>query len=269
MFCKNCGKEVKEDWKICPNCGTPIVAEEVAESKDEQKSGKRKLLGNKKEKVKRPFYKKKRFWFILIVIIFFIFAVNIDLEKLGIDTEETKGHDSDSDTAELTEEQLFGYRSSSDALYIYDDDGNKVFIEYDGEGNAIINENGDYIARGSRFICKLGAYQCTDGDFTNAYIGVYYKAEDDLRFVLFDTLDDETALQTGEAHIVDHDIISIDLGDYQVTMDWQDESTVTVTNNGERLGGPNAVEVKDMTTDRHYEWVGDINFRDGYMYVDK
>lgn len=25
MFCRNCGAEVKDDWKICPNCGKVIV----------------------------------------------------------------------------------------------------------------------------------------------------------------------------------------------------------------------------------------------------
>ena len=25
MFCRNCGAEIKDDWKICPNCGKEIV----------------------------------------------------------------------------------------------------------------------------------------------------------------------------------------------------------------------------------------------------
>ena len=24
MFCQKCGKELKEEWKLCPNCGAPI-----------------------------------------------------------------------------------------------------------------------------------------------------------------------------------------------------------------------------------------------------
>ncbi|NSK19484.1 YARHG domain-containing protein [Dorea formicigenerans] len=27
MFCEKCGAELKEDWKICPNCGTPVPEE--------------------------------------------------------------------------------------------------------------------------------------------------------------------------------------------------------------------------------------------------
>lgn len=29
MFCRNCGAEVKDDWKICPNCGKVIVRNNV------------------------------------------------------------------------------------------------------------------------------------------------------------------------------------------------------------------------------------------------
>ena len=24
MFCSQCGKEVSDEWNVCPNCGTPI-----------------------------------------------------------------------------------------------------------------------------------------------------------------------------------------------------------------------------------------------------
>ena len=24
MFCQNCGKEIQDDWRVCPNCGTPV-----------------------------------------------------------------------------------------------------------------------------------------------------------------------------------------------------------------------------------------------------
>lgn len=23
MFCQNCGKEIQDGWRVCPNCGTP------------------------------------------------------------------------------------------------------------------------------------------------------------------------------------------------------------------------------------------------------
>lgn len=27
MFCKNCGKEIKDTEKFCPNCGEPVISE--------------------------------------------------------------------------------------------------------------------------------------------------------------------------------------------------------------------------------------------------
>lgn len=38
MFCKNCGKEIKDTEKFCPNCGTPVGSEEskVADTKQTQ-----------------------------------------------------------------------------------------------------------------------------------------------------------------------------------------------------------------------------------------
>ncbi|RHP94574.1 zinc ribbon domain-containing protein [Clostridium sp. AM54-37XD] len=24
MFCSNCGKELQDEWAVCPNCGQPV-----------------------------------------------------------------------------------------------------------------------------------------------------------------------------------------------------------------------------------------------------
>lgn len=36
MFCKNCGKEIKDTEKFCPNCGEPVVSEKNKESEKNQ-----------------------------------------------------------------------------------------------------------------------------------------------------------------------------------------------------------------------------------------
>lgn len=55
MFCKNCGKEVKEDWKICPSCGTAIGEEkEAAMTKKEAKKAAKEAKKNKKKRKKLP-----------------------------------------------------------------------------------------------------------------------------------------------------------------------------------------------------------------------
>ena len=36
MFCKNCGKEIKDTEKFCPNCGEPVVSEKNKASEKNQ-----------------------------------------------------------------------------------------------------------------------------------------------------------------------------------------------------------------------------------------
>ncbi len=48
MFCRNCGAEVKDEWKICPNCGKEIVRNNVKHEQVNQQEKK----NNKKNKKK-------------------------------------------------------------------------------------------------------------------------------------------------------------------------------------------------------------------------
>ena len=52
MFCKNCGKEVNDDWAMCPNCGTALK-----DTVDSKKS------------IKKTKKKSKKIWIILGVIV--------------------------------------------------------------------------------------------------------------------------------------------------------------------------------------------------------
>lgn len=90
MFCKNCGKEIEENWNTCPNCGQklkevvneiPTVASNQEPVKVVQMKGSEK--GNKK-KVKKPIFKRIWFWILLIIGIVIIFSM------FGGDDETTK-----------------------------------------------------------------------------------------------------------------------------------------------------------------------------------
>lgn len=53
MFCKNCGKEVQEDWTSCPHCGAEI------KKKNEKKESIQNVDNHIDKKKKKPFSKKK------------------------------------------------------------------------------------------------------------------------------------------------------------------------------------------------------------------
>lgn len=38
MYCSNCGTEVQEDWKNCPNCGTLVNSSEKGDKRNENAS---------------------------------------------------------------------------------------------------------------------------------------------------------------------------------------------------------------------------------------
>lgn len=65
MFCKKCGKEMKDGWKVCPNCGTTVEGgtEEVIETNNVKEKG------EKPKKAKKPIFKKWWFWVIIIIAI--------------------------------------------------------------------------------------------------------------------------------------------------------------------------------------------------------
>lgn len=67
MFCAKCGIEIKNGWKICPNCGCRIKAEEmnaIFESKSVEKQN----------IPRKPILKKWWFWTLIILGMFLVFS---------------------------------------------------------------------------------------------------------------------------------------------------------------------------------------------------
>lgn len=97
MLCGKCGKEINEDAKFCPYCGTA-----VGETPEEVQGD---LTGNVLEEVsedtgkkkKRPIYKRVWFW-----ILVFLAAVVVAAELFGVDPNEAE-HVTEEET-ENTEE---------------------------------------------------------------------------------------------------------------------------------------------------------------------
>lgn len=70
MYCRKCGKELEEDWKICPKCGTPIY--DSGEEKDN--------IRGQTEAEKRPdrkIWKKWQCWMFITLFVVIISAIAI------------------------------------------------------------------------------------------------------------------------------------------------------------------------------------------------
>lgn len=94
MFCKNCGKEVQEDWVKCPYCGKELKEEftqnnHVGEEHTVLVAGMNDKNSNKK---KKPIYKRVWFWILIIIIGFMVCAAfgGSDTEKTEVKEKEEK-----------------------------------------------------------------------------------------------------------------------------------------------------------------------------------
>ena len=72
MYCRKCGKELEEDWKICPNCGTPIY--DSGEEKDNIKG-----QAEAEKRPDRKIWKKWQFWMFITLFVVIISAIAIIL----------------------------------------------------------------------------------------------------------------------------------------------------------------------------------------------
>ncbi len=71
MFCEKCGKEVDEKWSVCPNCGA-----QINDNNNAEKTGMLSVQnGEKKNKVKKPIFKRVWFWILIVICGIFIVSV--------------------------------------------------------------------------------------------------------------------------------------------------------------------------------------------------
>ena len=89
MYCRKCGKELQEDWKLCPNCGTPVydTGKEKNSIEEDEKAGK---------ESRKKIWRKWQFWmctvlFIVIVSVIIIITLeNKKKQETDIAIEETE-----------------------------------------------------------------------------------------------------------------------------------------------------------------------------------
>lgn len=98
MFCSKCGKEVNDEWKVCPHCGNVLKPDNTE------------IIQNSVplQKPKKPIYKK--WWFWIIVILVLIVGISIfggDSEEETTKTEK-KETQKEIDYSEMDFESLIG-----------------------------------------------------------------------------------------------------------------------------------------------------------------
>lgn len=130
MFCKNCGKEIKEDWKICPNCGTAVGEEkEVTMTKKETKRAAKEAKKNKKKGKKLPLILLA---VVAIVVICVVMGGGEDSSSKSIENLDLADYVS-KDASKLLED--YDGLESIDDDGIYEDKSHQVMVVLDEGDN--------------------------------------------------------------------------------------------------------------------------------------
>ena len=72
MFCKKCGTELKDEWKVCPNCGEPV--ESMDNNTEEAKSA-------EEINTQKPKHKNKVIGIVAIVIVLGLVGISIGIGR--------------------------------------------------------------------------------------------------------------------------------------------------------------------------------------------
>ena len=97
MFCKKCGKQMEENWSVCPECGEPVKESNIINVSD----------NGRNKKAKKPIFKKWWFWVAIIVLgSMLMFGGEDDREtndtNSDIKTESTETADDKTESTEKT-----------------------------------------------------------------------------------------------------------------------------------------------------------------------
>ncbi len=187
MFCKKCGKQMEENWSVCPECGEPVKESNIINVSD----------NGKNKKAKKPIFKKWWFWVVIIVL-------GSMLMFGGEDDSETNDTNSDikTESTETTNTE------KSDAVEKYE------WIAQNADPEFVISEKSiNFIKEHSNFFPGNESIQGAISDFvdweiTHAHLTKSMsKYGDKLISVNGDVIDIEES-EDGEityVHVVDYD----------------------------------------------------------------
>ena len=187
MFCKKCGKQLEDNWSVCPECGELVKESNVIDGGDKEKS----------KKIKKPIFKKWWFWVAII-------ALASAILFSGEDDSETKDTTSDIQT----EKAQTGEIQKNDAVEKY------KWIAQNADPEFTIPEKSiNFIKEHSNFFPGNESIQGAISDFVDEEITYAHLAKsmskygDKLIWVGGDVIDIEES-EDGElttVHVVDYD----------------------------------------------------------------
>ena len=126
MFCKECGVEVKEEWKNCPNCGANLKEEsKQAKKLFEQTDVQTKKISKMKGKWKK--------WIIIIIIIVVLYALfqtpSSDIDNLGRPSTNSDDHLKDYTIIKEGNISVDEDDEGNTQYYISEDDSNGLYTD--------------------------------------------------------------------------------------------------------------------------------------------
>ena len=135
MFCRKCGKEVQEDWTICPNCGNPINQNTTSSMSEHKTPQNTMTSGKKKEKKKKPIGK-------IIIALFAIIVIGRIFAGMSGGNDSDNGDASDNMDSKETIEKLkkFTTMTKDGDVYIFSNGENWEIHYTTGNEFVVITE---------------------------------------------------------------------------------------------------------------------------------
>lgn len=146
MYCKKCGNELQDEWKVCPNCGEPVnnagQNTESCANKDDE-SGLHKKL---------KFYREWPFWMIIIVIFAIVVFLLISIMRENKDiTGNNEGIKEKTEKTEEKEVEPVTDFSDQDFSTLFD----KTEADLENSGLIENEDTGEYSALEGNLLVKI------------------------------------------------------------------------------------------------------------------
>ena len=96
MFCKRCGKQMEENWSVCPECGEPVKESTITNVAENENN----------RKMKKPIFKRWWFWIIIIVLASVLLFGGGDDSELNNTNSDTKTESAEAEKTKTEDTEI-------------------------------------------------------------------------------------------------------------------------------------------------------------------